>query len=169
MGDVIQNFAPLGSFTILQNGRYWLHRKPPSNEYQSHPRALRGDAHVIEQHIRQPETRSPSSEPSPKRGRGLGMKPVRRGRKSNPGNGLLLRGAGISRKEPGVAWSSCFSADEEGCWGFGSPPRPLTAILNRWLRWTRGDQEGTMRTPLRQTTAGTPIHAGLGRQLPHGL
>lgn len=32
MGDVIQNFAPLGSFTILQNGRYWLHRKPPSNE-----------------------------------------------------------------------------------------------------------------------------------------
>jgi hypothetical protein len=32
MQTVIENFAPLGSFKILQNGRYWLHMKPPTNE-----------------------------------------------------------------------------------------------------------------------------------------
>lgn len=31
MRDVVQNFAP-NSFEILGNGRYWLHRKPPTNE-----------------------------------------------------------------------------------------------------------------------------------------
>lgn len=31
MRDVVQNFAPY-SFEILGNGRFWLHRKPPSNE-----------------------------------------------------------------------------------------------------------------------------------------
>jgi hypothetical protein len=32
MQDVVDDFAPTGSFKVLGGGRYWLHTKPPTNE-----------------------------------------------------------------------------------------------------------------------------------------